>query len=243
MRKWEGVGGVHMDVCHCVMDSCGWPAHPVVPLRHGQQRIRNLACLQKHQSSPGPRAGDAACLQDVLRGGRADSTPSDLHDLHEQYKPFHRPQQRRTFLSQVGVSVGAITLLPLRAFCLAGILMSTWTTCKILRIGARMENGMIMSSARRQAIRWAVKRMCGLALWICGIEVEEEGLPDPDDQQKIIVCNHVSYLDIAWALSRFAPSFVAKGAVERSTYHTPHLFAACVLCVQISHSHAVNGHG
>ncbi len=79
-----------------------------------------------------------------------------------------------------------------------------------------MKNGVIVSSTRRSLLRWIIKKISSLALFFCGIQVEESGMPENTEAPKIVVCNHVSYIDVIWALSKFAPSFVAKGAVLRS---------------------------
>jgi hypothetical protein len=158
----------------------------------------------------------------VLRGGctfdqAGHSDPSSgLAQLNKKYAPFYRPPVRTTLKSSVSLAVGMVTLLPLRLLLLSGLVMTCWASCIVLRFCARMKNGVIVSSTRRSMLRWIIKKISSLALFICGIQVEESGMPENTEAPKIVVCNHVSYIDVIWALSKFAPSFVAKGAVSRS---------------------------
>ena len=155
-----------------------------------------------------------------LRGGQTENyavpKETNLDLLNKKYAPFYRPPIHRTLASKIALIIGSLTLLPVRLILLSGLLLTSWVSCVILRFGAKMKNGIIVSSNRRKMLRSIIKILSGLALRVCGIEVEESGMPPNTEAPKIVVCNHVSYIDVIWALSKFAPSFVAKGAVSRS---------------------------
>ena len=177
----------------------------------------NLNCRRGIKINLGPSLGlRGGCTQDQLLPKDSNSA---MLLLNKKYAPFYRPPIRRTLKSTVGLLLGMITLLPARMIMLSGLLLTCWVSCIVLRFGAKMKNGVIVSSTRRSLLRWIIKRISGLALFVCGIEVKESGMPSNTEAPKMVVCNHVSYIDVIWALSKFAPSFVAKGAVARSEAH------------------------
>jgi hypothetical protein len=176
----------------------------------------NLNSRKELRIKLGPSLGlRGGCTHDALLSKDSNSA---LAQLNKKYAPFYRPPIRRSFKSSIGLALGMVTLLPARMIVLSGLLLTCWLSCFVLRFGAKIKHGMIVSSTRRRLLRWIIKSISGLALFVCGIKVEETGMPSNTEAPKIVVCNHVSYLDVIWALSKFAPSFVAKGAVARSNF-------------------------
>ncbi|GJD06135.1 Lysophospholipid acyltransferase LPEAT1 [Galdieria sulphuraria] len=142
------------------------------------------------------------------------------HSEHTKSKllvrnPFVRRDRPWRLLGLIKVLVGLV-LVPLRLLFCFLLLVFVWILIRILALGVSRKDLAYhpLVGFRRACISFLIRRGARLLLLIVGfvwISDESRTVVPPDC---IVVSNHVSFYDILYFLSAFAPPFVAKQGVK-----------------------------
>ncbi|GJQ08806.1 hypothetical protein GpartN1_g597.t1 [Galdieria partita] len=129
--------------------------------------------------------------------------------------PFVRRDRTWRLLGLIKVLVGLV-LVPLRLIFCFLLLVFVWTLVRILALGVNRKDLAYhpLVGFRRACIAFLIRRGARVLLLLVGfvwISEENRTVVPPDC---IVVSNHISFYDILYFLSAFAPPFVAKQGVK-----------------------------
>ena len=131
---------------------------------------------------------------------------SDQKYQKEEYAPFKRLDTDTSTLSLIRVII-LLPLVLLRLICFLNIFLVYYVTVRVALLGTRLGHA---SRAREYIVQSATKYAVRLGLLCMGFwRISCHGsitAPIPS----IIVCNHLSWIDILVLIYLFSPSFVAK---------------------------------
>jgi len=123
----------------------------------------------------------------------------------EDDKPFQRVDENPGFTRWLKIALMLLTVTPIRLLLLLAVLSLFLITLMIL-VGVGAKKNMVLVFTRSCA---------SLVLFLLGFQIDDEGFPSPEQRKRdrvlIIVCNHVSFLEVLYFMSTpFCPSFVMK---------------------------------